>query len=404
MEKYIKSQRELRSAIEEVETKTIENRLEKLYEKAKINPNTIWAARKRANGCQDLDYNTYTEEGKLITNPEETKDHIANYFEELYQAREGTENYSEWTKKIKEHVRSSLEEPPMDNNPEDKINEKEFNQAIKKAKKKQEFGPRQNTKWTIHWSKQTNKGYTKRNNRECTPIRDYTPQLGGRRNHKTIQGQRSKRKMLKWKRHNTSQQCRKGLRENHQQKSEERRQYHKGPSRWKTRMLHGGPPHSPETNDQRNHKQRTYSLHNIPGCAKSIRQSVAGCNTICAKQEWNPRKKSEDNQKTQLQSQSQNSNKIRTNQKNWNKRQYQTRVCAIGHRIRHLNWWNRKRAQTPKARLRSNSKYNTGLATMDGWCLPNTPRPREAPGDIRCHKPCSQQIPHPVRSSQMQSN
>ena len=210
--------------------------------------------------------------------------------------------------------------------------------------------------------------------------------------------------MLKWKRHNSSQQYRKGLWENHQWKSEERRQYHKGPSRWETRMLHSGPPHSPETNDQRNQKQRTHSLHNIPGCAKSIRQSVVGCNTICAKQEWNPRKKSEDNKKTQLQSHSQNSNKIRTNQKNKNKRQYQTRRCAIGHRICHLNWWNRKRAQTTKARLRNNSKHNTGLATMDGWCLPDTPRPQEAPGDIRCHKPCSQQIPHPVRSSQMQSN
>ena len=141
LEKYIKSQRELRSAIEETETKTIENRLEKLYEKAKINPNTIWTARKRANGCQDLDYNTYTEEGKLITNPEETKDHIANYFEELYQAREGTEKYLDWTKKIKEHVRSSLEEPPMDHNPEDKINEKEFNQAIKKLKRNKSLGP-----------------------------------------------------------------------------------------------------------------------------------------------------------------------------------------------------------------------------------------------------------------------
>ena len=91
--------------------------------------------------CQDLDYNTYTEEGKLITNPEETKDHIANYFEELYQAREGTENYADWTKKIKEHVRSSLEEPPMNNNPEDKINEKEFNQAIKKLKRNKSLGP-----------------------------------------------------------------------------------------------------------------------------------------------------------------------------------------------------------------------------------------------------------------------
>ena len=29
--------------------------------------------------------------------PNDTKDHIPNYFEALYQAMEGTEEYKEWT-------------------------------------------------------------------------------------------------------------------------------------------------------------------------------------------------------------------------------------------------------------------------------------------------------------------
>ena len=32
-----------------------------------------------------------------ITDPERAKEHIANYFEELYQAREREEAYKQWT-------------------------------------------------------------------------------------------------------------------------------------------------------------------------------------------------------------------------------------------------------------------------------------------------------------------
>ena len=34
-----------------------------------------------------------------------TKEYIANYFEQLYQAGEGTALYAEWTNKIKNHIR-----------------------------------------------------------------------------------------------------------------------------------------------------------------------------------------------------------------------------------------------------------------------------------------------------------
>ena len=81
----MKSQRELRSEIEKAETKKIEERLNSLHEKAKINPNTLWEARKRSKGCNTLEYNTFIEEGTPISDPHETKEHIANYFDQLYQ-------------------------------------------------------------------------------------------------------------------------------------------------------------------------------------------------------------------------------------------------------------------------------------------------------------------------------
>ena len=36
-----------------------------------------------------------------IEDPAEAKEHIAQYFENLYQAREGRPHYAEWTKEIK---------------------------------------------------------------------------------------------------------------------------------------------------------------------------------------------------------------------------------------------------------------------------------------------------------------
>ena len=73
----------------------IEIKLEEIHRKAKINPNIIWDARKRAKASNGLDYPTYTEEGEQITDPSKTKEHIANYFEDLYQARKGKVEYKE---------------------------------------------------------------------------------------------------------------------------------------------------------------------------------------------------------------------------------------------------------------------------------------------------------------------
>ena len=139
---YIESQRKLRTLIEEAETKIIEDRLENLQKKAKINPNTIWEARRRAKGCNGLEYTTYTEEGEQIHDPVKTKEHITNYFEDLYQAREGKEEYETWTEKITKHVQKALREPSYTNDDnEEKISTKEMEMAMKKLKRNKSVGP-----------------------------------------------------------------------------------------------------------------------------------------------------------------------------------------------------------------------------------------------------------------------
>ena len=185
---YMASQVKLRSEINKAESTLIEERLKKLHEKAIINPNTIWEARKKAKGCRELDYNTYSEEGTLIEDPEKTKDHIANYFEQLYQAREGTAPYAEWTNKIKTQARKNLEKDPYHHRNRGPNNWKRNECSDKETKKKQEPGPWQNPKWNLHWGKQRNKKSLKGNTRKSPQRRRNPTKLGGRWNNKTIQG------------------------------------------------------------------------------------------------------------------------------------------------------------------------------------------------------------------------
>ncbi len=49
--------------------------------------------------CEE--YDTLKEDCRIIKDPEEAKEHIANNFESLYQTREGKQEYAEWTELIK---------------------------------------------------------------------------------------------------------------------------------------------------------------------------------------------------------------------------------------------------------------------------------------------------------------
>ena len=104
-------------------------------------PNCIWQARRQARSNNEFEYNTITEEGKELTDPEETKEHIAKYFENLYQARPGTPEYEESTKNIITAMKETqllYKNPGPDHEP---ITSKEMNEAIKKLKRKKSLGP-----------------------------------------------------------------------------------------------------------------------------------------------------------------------------------------------------------------------------------------------------------------------
>ena len=55
-----------------------------------------------------MEYNTITEDNITLTEPEETLECVADYFQNLYQAREGEPEYHKSTEEIKVAVEQAL--------------------------------------------------------------------------------------------------------------------------------------------------------------------------------------------------------------------------------------------------------------------------------------------------------
>ena len=106
LDTYFEAQRKLKEAIKSHIEKQIKDKLTRLGEEGYTNSNTFWKMRAEKEGKGEIDpYDTITEDGKLIEDPQEAKNYIADYYENLYQAREGKPEYQKWTEKIENRVK-----------------------------------------------------------------------------------------------------------------------------------------------------------------------------------------------------------------------------------------------------------------------------------------------------------
>ena len=138
LDKYYEAQRKLRKNTEENIKRETKEKLRKILN-SKEPRNEIWKARKMMTKKEHNEYNYITEDNKEITNEEETKTHIAAYYEELYQAREGKPEYQAWTNKITKAVRDTAETLKHQNIEE--ITTQEMKKAQKKLQNKKATGP-----------------------------------------------------------------------------------------------------------------------------------------------------------------------------------------------------------------------------------------------------------------------
>ncbi len=97
--------------------------------------NMFWKMRRKyLGGNAKTNYDTITEDGKPIRNDEEAREHIARYYEDLYQARERKPENREWTEKIVTRVQEISNEmrnkPPVPD-----ITQAELNGIVRKLKR-----------------------------------------------------------------------------------------------------------------------------------------------------------------------------------------------------------------------------------------------------------------------------
>ena len=142
--KYIESQKIHRKEIESAMRINTNETLQKLITNGNIDMNEFWKVRKQIMNKTREDYDIIDENNVCVKDPEKAKTHVADYFEDLYQAREGSNGYEAWTNHIEETVEKITK---RDNNEDEMehevltIYELYMNSATKALQKKKATGP-----------------------------------------------------------------------------------------------------------------------------------------------------------------------------------------------------------------------------------------------------------------------
>ena len=136
LQEYYEAQQQLRKAIAEADRENTKRTLERIAE----DPNMIWSIRKKLMGKKKEEPDVITEEGVIIKDPEEAREYIASYYENLYQAREESEDGKEWTKIVEEKNRATRRELEKEQSIAP-IRQKEMEKTKKRLKNKKSSGP-----------------------------------------------------------------------------------------------------------------------------------------------------------------------------------------------------------------------------------------------------------------------
>ena len=136
-----KAQTNLRDKIEESEKIFTEEELNKMKSEGGTKSNAFWKHRARISGkFAKEEYNTMDEQGRIIEDPTKAKEHIANFFEDLYQARPARPEAQQRTEEIQQNIEKIKERMKELPKPKE-ITRKEMKKCIKKIKRGKATGP-----------------------------------------------------------------------------------------------------------------------------------------------------------------------------------------------------------------------------------------------------------------------
>ena len=119
----------------------IKDKLNKLSKESQNTIQSIWKLKSEIEKDKQKEmYDTITETGEALIEPDETKNYIAEYFEELYQARPAKPEYTASTQSIQDEVNEI--EMYLEHEPHiEDISMDELTKAIKKLKRNKATGP-----------------------------------------------------------------------------------------------------------------------------------------------------------------------------------------------------------------------------------------------------------------------
>ena len=216
----------------------------------------------------EVDYNIIYEDDRVLTCPEETKNHVEEYFKNLYQARPGTPEYANWTQHITDTVHQATEKTTTTNSQgSEPLSLKELNKAIKKLKRKKSLGPDEiPNEIFIEGNKTVRNTILKIFNRIHTTEDIPTSWLQG----EIIRLYKGKGKKGKCSNERGITLASNVGKLYERIINETACGYHECPSWRHTGQFHRGPFDRPKTNSKRNKQQKPNSVCSIPRCTKGI--------------------------------------------------------------------------------------------------------------------------------------
>jgi hypothetical protein len=137
--KLLHSTKRLQTQVKQHLKEGLNNKNTTFINEGGIKSQTFWKIRRRIlKSHTEPEYDTVTEDDRILTDPNLAKDYTASYFENLYQARDTNPKHETFSQKVSQDIKTWHEQQTNDETP---IQPKELKLTINKLRRGKSTGP-----------------------------------------------------------------------------------------------------------------------------------------------------------------------------------------------------------------------------------------------------------------------